>query len=57
MTLSTDEHDRLTERRDQIRDEFLAPRERRAATSARGIHHTALICADVRRTVEFYQNF
>lgn len=27
----------------------------RPPSSARGIHHTALICSDVRRTVEFYQ--
>ncbi|HEY1966792.1 MAG TPA: VOC family protein [Pseudonocardia sp.] len=55
-TLSSDERDQLTERRNVIRDEFLAPKESRAATVARGIHHTALICSDVRRTVEFYQN-
>lgn len=52
----TEERDRLTARRDEIRDEYLLPREQRPATSARGIHHTALICGDVRRTVEFYQN-
>src|SRR3954470_19132232 len=27
----------------------------RPASRARGIHHTALISSDVRRTVEFYQ--
>jgi catechol 2,3-dioxygenase-like lactoylglutathione lyase family enzyme len=54
--ISEQERDRLTERRDRIRDEFLVPRERRTAPAARGIHHTALICADVRTTVEFYQN-
>ena len=31
------------------------PPERRPATARRGIHHTALISSDVRRTVEFYQ--
>jgi len=39
-----------------LREEYLAPREQRPATTARGIHHTALICADVRATIEFYQN-
>lgn len=53
---STDEPDRLTEQRDRIREQYLAARGQRRATSARGIHHTALICGDVRRTVEFYQN-
>ena len=27
----------------------------RPATSARGIHHAALICSDVEQTIEFYQ--
>jgi catechol 2,3-dioxygenase-like lactoylglutathione lyase family enzyme len=56
MLITTDERERLTEQREKIKDEFLAPSEARAATIARGIHHTALICSDVRRTVEFYQN-
>jgi catechol 2,3-dioxygenase-like lactoylglutathione lyase family enzyme len=54
--MRAEDHDRLAEARDRIREQYLAPRERRRATSARGIHHTALICRDVRRTVEFYQN-
>jgi catechol 2,3-dioxygenase-like lactoylglutathione lyase family enzyme len=29
--------------------------EGRKETSARGIHHTALICSDVAATIEFYQ--
>lgn len=56
MSITTDERDRLTRRREQIKDEFLAPTESRRSTIARGIHHTALICSDVRRTVDFYQN-
>src|SRR5215471_13026703 len=27
----------------------------RPATTARGIHHTALICSDVEQTIKFYQ--
>jgi catechol 2,3-dioxygenase-like lactoylglutathione lyase family enzyme len=42
----------LTATRDQLRDELMGGT---AATSARGIHHTALISGDVRRTVDFYQ--
>jgi len=56
MSVTADERDRLTAVRDRIRDEHLAPRDRRPASAARGIHHTALISADVERTVEFYQN-
>ncbi|GAA4431685.1 VOC family protein [Actinokineospora soli] len=41
-----------TAARDRLRAELLRGR---ATTSARGIHHTALISGDVRRTVEFYQ--
>jgi catechol 2,3-dioxygenase-like lactoylglutathione lyase family enzyme len=45
----------LAERRDEIRDQYLAPAGQRPASSARGLHHTALICSDVERTVRFYQ--
>jgi catechol 2,3-dioxygenase-like lactoylglutathione lyase family enzyme len=38
-----------------LRAEFLAPADERPASSARGLHHTALVSADVRRTIEFYQ--
>jgi len=41
--------------RDQIRERHLkAPRER-PGSSARGLHHTALISSDVEKTIEFYQ--
>ncbi|MCL2613758.1 MAG: VOC family protein [Nocardioidaceae bacterium] len=45
--------DALTRDREAIRREYLpqAPAE----TSARGIHHTAMISSDVRRTVDFFQ--
>jgi catechol 2,3-dioxygenase-like lactoylglutathione lyase family enzyme len=45
----------LTAERDRIRSAHLLPREQRSASSARGVHHVALICADVERTVRFYQ--
>ncbi|WP_433302096.1 VOC family protein [Actinoplanes sp. CA-030573] len=41
--------------RDRIRDDYLRPPDGRPPTSARGLHHFALICSDVRRTIEFYQ--
>jgi catechol 2,3-dioxygenase-like lactoylglutathione lyase family enzyme len=39
--------------RDRIRADHLNPQ--RPSSSARGLHHVALICADVERTVRFYQ--
>ncbi|MGZ4626171.1 MAG: VOC family protein [Kineosporiaceae bacterium] len=47
--------DRLQEERARIVADLLVDAPRRPPTTARGIHHTALISSDVRRTVEFYQ--
>ena len=55
MTMTGEQRRELTERRDRIRAQLMLPRQDRPASSARGIHHTALICSDVARTVEFYQ--
>jgi catechol 2,3-dioxygenase-like lactoylglutathione lyase family enzyme len=41
--------------RDRIRDRYLAPPESRPPSSARGLHHTAVLCQDVERTIRFYQ--
>src|ERR671933_261490 len=41
-------------RREQLRQTYLQPRPQRAATSARGVHHLALICSDIERTIQFY---
>ena len=49
------ERDRLTAERDRIRAAYLNPRDGRPPSSARGIHHVALICADVEQTTHFYQ--
>jgi catechol 2,3-dioxygenase-like lactoylglutathione lyase family enzyme len=40
----------------RIREDHLRPVPSRPPTSARGLHHFALLCSDVRRTIEFYQN-
>jgi catechol 2,3-dioxygenase-like lactoylglutathione lyase family enzyme len=37
----------------RLRAEFLS--DAPPASSARGIHHTALLCSDVERTIRFYQ--
>jgi catechol 2,3-dioxygenase-like lactoylglutathione lyase family enzyme len=41
--------------RERIRQDFLQEAPDRPESSARGLHHFALICSDVRRTIEFYQ--
>ena len=45
----------LEARRQQIREAHLRPTAGRPASTARGLHHTALISSDVERTVSFYQ--
>jgi catechol 2,3-dioxygenase-like lactoylglutathione lyase family enzyme len=46
--------DELAARRDDIAARRLLPRDVRPASTARGVHHVALICSDVERTVEFF---
>ncbi len=41
--------------RDRIRAEYLKPEDQRPASTARGLHHFALVCSDVEETVRFYQ--
>jgi catechol 2,3-dioxygenase-like lactoylglutathione lyase family enzyme len=43
-------------RRAEIRAQHLHPADQRPESSARGLHHTALISSDVERTVRFYQD-
>jgi len=38
-----------------LRDRHLRPRGDRPTSTARGIHHMALISSDVERTIDFYQ--
>ena len=42
--------------RERIRQAHLRPAGERPASTARGLHHTALISTDVERTVRFYQD-
>ena len=55
VTVTEAQRAELAQRRDEIRAELMPARQHRPASSARGIHHTALISSDVRQTVEFYQ--
>ncbi len=45
----------LAETRDRIRMMYVAEPGTRPVSSARGLHHTALVSGDVERTVDFYQ--
>ncbi len=53
MSLSPAE---LEARRAALREAHLRPKERRSESTARGVHHLALICSDVERTIRFYQD-
>lgn len=53
--VTDDERARLTAERDRIRSAYERPRDDRPPSSARGVHHVALICSDVERTTRFYQ--
>jgi glyoxylase I family protein len=41
--------------RAELRDAYLLPASKRPPSNGRGIHHAALICSDVERTIQFYQ--
>jgi catechol 2,3-dioxygenase-like lactoylglutathione lyase family enzyme len=45
----------LEARRASLRDAYLAGAGSRPVSSARGVHHTALLSSDVERTIRFYQ--
>jgi len=39
-----------------LRGQYLRPAAERPQSTARGVHHLALICSDVERTIRFYQD-
>src|SRR3979411_1097021 len=43
------------ERRGELASAYLRPATARPESSARGLHHAALISGDVERTIQFYQ--
>ena len=55
----TDRNDRARPERaaewDALRAKYLLTREDRPPSSARGVHHVALLSSDVERTIRFYQ--
>lgn len=56
MTESTPDLAAIEAIRDRIRTDHLHPAESRPTSTARGLHHTALISSDVETTVRFYQD-
>jgi glyoxylase I family protein len=42
-------------RRAELKQRYLKPKAQRPQSSARGLHHLALICNDVEQTIQFYQ--
>ena len=56
---STDRHGADIDRTDEwaeLRRVHLRPRHQRAESSARGVHHIALLSSDVTATIHFYQD-
>jgi catechol 2,3-dioxygenase-like lactoylglutathione lyase family enzyme len=43
------------EERERLRAAYLVEPSTRRPSTARGVHHVALMCADVERTIRFYQ--
>ena len=59
MTSSEQTADVRTARHDErvrLREAYLTRGEQRPASTARGLHHAALISHDVERTIRFYQD-
>ena len=46
----------INDERDRIRATYLEPDESRPSSSARGLHHFAMVARDVEETVRFYQD-
>jgi catechol 2,3-dioxygenase-like lactoylglutathione lyase family enzyme len=53
--VSAAERERLAAVRGEIARNHLHATGDRSPSSARGVHHIALVCSDVQRTVDFYQ--
>ena len=49
------DHPDRTDEWDQLRTQYLRPKAERPPSTARGVHHQALMSSDVATTIEFYQ--
>lgn len=54
-TTHGDDGDR-SEEWETLRARHLRAKQARPASSARGVHHTAMLCSDVETTIRFYQD-
>jgi glyoxylase I family protein len=50
------ELERIRRHRDELRQMYLEPMAGRPTSTARGVHHVALIARDVEETIRFYQD-
>src|SRR6187200_1533871 len=48
--------DAIEEQRGRIRTTHLRAADQRSPSAARGLHHVAVLCSDVERTIRFYQD-
>ena len=55
MTIDSEQRNQLATRRAELSVQYLAPRSERPASTARGVHHVALISSDVEHTIQFFQ--
>ncbi len=54
-TTTTDQSADRTEEWDRLRNTYLQPVDERPPTTARGVHHMAILSSDVEQTINFYQ--
>jgi catechol 2,3-dioxygenase-like lactoylglutathione lyase family enzyme len=55
-SLITDrDREQFDARRVELSNRYLTPAATRPSSSARGVHHVALVCSDVEATIQFYQ--
>jgi catechol 2,3-dioxygenase-like lactoylglutathione lyase family enzyme len=52
----TIDYARIESERDRIREAHVRPKADRPSSTARGVHHIALLSSDVERTIHFYQD-
>jgi len=49
------DHEASERERERLRAQYLVEPGRRGDSRGRGVHHVALLCSDVERTIRFYQ--
>jgi catechol 2,3-dioxygenase-like lactoylglutathione lyase family enzyme len=55
MASNDGDHPDRTDEWEALRTKHLRPADQRPASTARGVHHQALISSNVERTIDFYQ--